>query len=68
MALRAKVHKSGFKAWLHAGHLGFVDTRLFLLSGSVFNIEIIEFLTVNQGNPNFLGLGSVNEHSFHISS
>ena len=47
MTLRAKVDKSGFKAWLHSGHLGFVDTCLFLLPGSVFYVKVIEFLTVN---------------------
>ena len=68
MTLRAEVHEGGLQAGFHPGDFCFVNARFLLLAGTVFNVEIVEFLAVDQCNPNFFGLGGVNQHSFHVLS
>ena len=65
MALRAKIYKSGFEAGFHTGDFPFVYIGFFLDSGSVFNIQIVEALSIDEGNSKFLFLRSVDQHAFH---
>ena len=57
MALRAVVNENGFERWLDAGDFRLVDVRLTLLLARVFDIEIDEFLAVDNCNTELFGLG-----------
>ena len=64
--LRAEVDEGGLKAGLHADHAGLVDVALLLLVGAVFDVEVVELLTVDEGDPDLFGLGRVDKHAFHV--
>ncbi len=61
----AEVDKGGFQAGFDAGDTAFVDVGLFLLASAGFDIQIVEALTIYQGDTQLFGLSCVNEHSFH---
>jgi hypothetical protein len=61
----AVIDKSGFEAGLDARDDGFVDIAFLLFLGGRFNVEVNEFLTINNGDTEFLGLCRVKKHAFH---
>ena len=65
MSFGAKIHKCGFEAGLNASHFAFVDICFFLDSGSVFDVEVIQTLSINEGNAKFFFLRCIDKHSFH---
>jgi hypothetical protein len=65
VSFRTVVDKRGLEAGLDAGDDGFVDIALFLFLGGRFNVQVNEFLTINNGNTEFLGLCRVKKHAFH---
>ena len=67
MAFGTVVDKSGFETGLNARDDGFVDVAFTLFLGGRFNVEIDQFLTVDNGNAEFLGLRRIEEHALHSS-
>ena len=65
MAFGTEVYESSFKARLYASHFAFVDVCFLLLSRAGFDIKVVEFLPVNEGNTQLFTLSRVNKHSFH---
>ena len=65
VAFSAIVHKRGFQAGLDPSDLAFVNIGFLLLVVGRFDIKIVKFLAIDQGNPDFFGLGCVDQHSFH---
>ena len=63
--LRAVVHERGFQAGLDPRDLRLVDARLALAARGDFDVEVVEKLAVHHRDPAFLGLGRVDQHSFH---
>jgi hypothetical protein len=61
----AVVDKSGFQAGLDAGNDRLVNVALFLFLGGRLNVQVNQFLTVDNGNTEFLGLCCVKQHAFH---
>ena len=59
MALGTEIHESGFQAGFHSSHLAFIDIGFLLDAGAVFDIEVVEALTVDECYPEFLFLGGV---------
>ena len=51
VALGAKVDKCRLKTGFNAGDAAFEDTGLFLHTCSVFNVQVIEFLAIDKGDP-----------------
>ena len=67
MPVRTEVHEGGLQARLYAGDFGFVDACFLLLSSPALDVQVKEFLTIYEGNPNLFRLGRVYQHSFHLS-
>lgn len=65
MTLGAIIDKSGFQAWFYAGNPAFINVGLFLFMAWAFNIQVVQFLAIDQGNTDFFFLRCINEHSFH---
>ena len=65
MALGPVVHKGRLQAGLDTGDPSLVDVGFFLLPGGGLDIQVVEFLTVNQSHPQLLLLSCVDQHSFH---
>ena len=65
MAFSAEVHEGGFQGGFYPGDLAFVDVGLFLFAGSVFDIQVIQPLAVDQCHPNLFRVSGVNKHTFH---
>jgi hypothetical protein len=61
----AVIDKRRFQAGLDAGNDRFINVALFLFLGGRFNVQINEFLTVDNGDTQFLGLCRVKKHAFH---
>ena len=66
MALGTIVNESGFETGLDAGNHRLVDIAFLLFLGGRFNVEVNEFLTINNGDTEFFGLCRVKEHAFHL--
>ena len=56
MAFSAEVHKRSFEAWFYPGYFTFIDIGFFLDSGAVFNVQVIQTLTVYERNAQFFFL------------
>ena len=54
MTLSAILDECCFKAGFNAGNFTFVYVRLFLAAVSVFDIEVIEFLAIDECCPELL--------------
>ena len=65
VAFSAEVHEGGFQGGFYPGDLAFVDVGLFLFAGSVFDIQVIQPLAVDQCHPNLFRVSGVNKHTFH---
>ena len=59
MALTAVIDKHCFERGLNAGDNRLVDVAFFLFLTGVLDIQIDEFLSVNNGNAKLFGLGCV---------
>ena len=68
MALGAVVDERGLEARFDAGDAAFVDVGFLGLAGRDFDIEVVDPLAVDQGYPQLLFLGCVDEHSLHRPS
>ena len=66
VAFAAVVDKGGLETGLDAGDFTFVDVGLFLLAGGDFDIQVVEFLAIDQGDTQLFGLRGVDQHSFHV--
>ena len=65
VAVGPVIDKCGFEAWFDSSDTCFVDTGFFLFPADIFDVEVVEFLSVDEGNPDFFGLRGVDQHSFH---
>src|SRR6185436_8543496 len=65
VALGAVIDEARFEAGLDAGDDGFVDVALALLLACGFDVEVDQFLAVDNGHPKLLRLGGVEQHAFH---
>ena len=65
MAFGAEVDECGFQAGLYAGDFAFVDVGFFLLMGAGFDVEVVEFLSVHNGDAQLFGVSRVDQYSFH---
>ena len=68
VTLGAIIDKSGFEAGLDAGDDTLVDIAFALLFGRGFDIEIDQFLAVNDGYAQLFSLRGVKQHAFHFGS
>ena len=68
VTLGAVVDKGGFEAGLDAGDDTLVDIALALLFGRGFDIEIDQFLAVDDGYAQLFSLRGVKQHTFHFGS
>ncbi|EXI92278.1 MAG: hypothetical protein AW12_00687 [Candidatus Accumulibacter sp. BA-94] len=59
------VDKRRFQTGLDAGDDCFINVALFLLLVGRFDVQVNEFLTVDDGDTQLLGLCRVEQHSFH---
>ena len=60
MTFSAKVYKRCFQAGFYAGDAAFEDAGLFLHAGTVFNIQIVKLLAIDEGNTQFFFLRGIN--------
>ena len=65
VALGAVVDEAGLERRLDARDARLVDVGFFLFAGRKFDREVVELLSVNQGDAQFFLLRRVHEHSFH---
>ena len=68
MALGAIVDEGRLQAGLDAGDGAFVDIGLFLFASRGFDIQVEEFLAIDDGHPQLFRLSCVDQHSFHSLS
>ena len=64
MALFAVIDESRFKAGFHTGNDTLVDVALALFLRGRFNVEIDEFLTIDNGDTEFFGLCRIESMRF----
>ena len=55
----------GFETGLHPGDFPLVDARLALAARGDLDVEVVEELPVHHRDPALLGLGRIDQHSFH---
>ena len=60
MAISAVVNKCSFEARLDSGDLAFINVGFLLFSCAVFDIQIIELLTINHRDAHFFSVRSIN--------
>ena len=65
MPLRPVVDERGFEAGLDPGDLRLVQVCLALAARCNLDVEVVEELSVHHRDPALLGLGRVDQHSFH---
>ena len=65
MAVRAVVDEAGFETGFDAGDDGLVDVALALFLGGRFNVQVNQFLTIDNGDTEFFGLCRIEKHAFH---
>ena len=63
--LRPVVDERGFEAGLDPCDLRLVDARFALAARGDLDVEVVEALTIHHRDPALLGLGRVDQHSFH---
>ncbi len=68
VALGAKVDEGGFEGGFYPGDFAPVDIGFLLFACAGLDVQIVEALSVYQGDPQFFGLGRVNKHPFHVVS
>ena len=65
VAVGAVVDKTGFETGLDASNDGLVDIALALFLACGLDIEVDQFLAVDDRHPEFLRLGGIEQHAFH---
>ncbi len=65
MAVRAVVDEAGFETGFDAGDDRLVDVALALFLGGRFNVQVNQFLTINNGDTEFFSLCRIEKHAFH---
>ena len=65
MTVRAKINKCGLEARFDAGDLRLVNVGLGLNTLAVFDVQVVQPLAIDHGNPDLFSLGCVNQHLFH---
>jgi hypothetical protein len=63
--LGAVVYEDGLEGGLYAGDDPFVDVALALLFTGGLYVEVNEFLTIDDGDPELFRLGRIEQHAFH---
>ena len=66
MAVRTKIDKCGFQARLNTSDSTFVDIIFHLNPGTVFYIQIVEALAIDQSDSQLFWLSCIDKHSFHV--
>ncbi len=66
--LLAVVHEAGFEAGLDPGDDALVDVRLALLATLGLDVDVDESLAVDDGHPEFLRVGRIEEHPLHLNT
>ena len=65
VTIGAVVDEGSFEGRFETGDAAFVDVGLFLDAIAVFDIEVIQLLTIDEGDTQLFFLSRVNKHSFH---
>ena len=66
VAVVAVVDEAGFERRLDAGDDGLVDVALALFLARGFDVEVDEFLAIDDGDAQFFRLRRVDQHAFHV--
>ena len=66
VAVVAVIDKGGFEAGLDAGDDTLVNIAFALLFTGGFDVEINQFLTIDDGNAQLFGLRCIEQHAFHF--
>ena len=61
----AEFDECRFETRFDSRYASLVDVSLLLLIGTVFDVEVVELLTVDQGDSDLFRLSRVDEHAFH---
>ena len=65
MTLFTVIYKASFERWLNASNNTFVNVAFALFATGSFDININEFLTINDGNSQLFLLSCIKQHAFH---
>ena len=68
MALLAVVDEAGFERGLDAGDDGLVDVAFALLAPGLLDVDIEQFLPIDDGHAQFFRLRGVEQHAFHVKA
>ncbi len=63
--LGAEIDKGCLEAGLDPGDSALVDVGLGLLPRAVLDVQVVEFLPINEGDAQLLGVGRIDQNSFH---
>ena len=66
MTVRPIIYEGGFEAWFDAGDNTLVNITFALFSTSCFDIEVEEFLSIDDCNAQFFCLRCVKQHALHF--
>ncbi len=66
VSFRAVVDEAGFERRFDAGDDTLVNVAFTLFLGGGFNVEVNEFLTIDNGDTEFFRLCRIEEHAFHF--
>ena len=66
MSFRSEFDERRLEARFDARDARFVDGGFLLFAAAVFDVEVINSLTVDERNPHLFRLGCIDEHSFHV--
>ena len=68
MAFLAITHEASFETRLNAGDDTFVNIGFALFSTSGFDVDVDEFLTIDDGDAQLFGVRRIKQHAFHDDS
>ena len=68
MTFGAVIDEAGFERRFDAGDHRLVDVALALFLGGGFDVEVDQFLAIDDRHPELLGLGGIEQHAFHVLS
>ena len=60
------INKGGFETGLDAGYFAFVDVGLTLLAVGGFDVQVIQFLPIDDRHAQLFGLGGIDKNTFHV--
>src|SRR5262249_11938400 len=63
---RTELDERRFEARFDARDARFVDAGFFLFAAAVFDVEVVDALTVDERDAHLFGLRRIDEHSFHV--